>query len=200
MSINLEDVKEKYKKKNKILFSRESVCLQNLLELLRLQKHKTIVFWSFLCIDEIAKELLVKYPNEKRVLTAIELCKFWSRGEVKMPIAKKALLAVHSIAKEIDNAHDIALFHAIGQGCASVHVETHAIGIVFYELTAIVLQYGINNCENAIISKINFYIESLKRCENTIDSINLKWADFLLKDNVSNKEMVLFSQIKTDTF
>lgn len=189
--MDISDVKEKYKKKNKILFSRQSTCLQELLELIRIQKHRTIVMWAFLCIDEIAKELHLKYPNEKRIDKSINLSKSWAKGEIKMPIAKKAILEVHSMAKEIENEYDIALLHAIGQGCSAVHVETHAIGIALYELTAIVLKYGIDNCEDKIENKINEYIKNLKKCEKEINNPNLKWAKFLLNDNVINKEMQL---------
>lgn len=193
MELNyMSDVIKKYKTKNQILFSRDSLYLQELLELIRLQSHRTLILWSFMCIEDIIGELKEKYPNEERPANALKLCKAWSRGEVKMQVAKKALLEVHSIAKEIDDPVDIALFHAIGQGCAVVHVETHAIGLPIYELTAIVRKYGINNCEDAIKDKINLYIKNLKICEKEIKNNNLKWADFLQNDNIPNKEMMLF--------
>lgn len=190
----LEDVRIKYEKKNKILFSRDSKCLQGLLDLIRKQKHRTIVMWAFISIEDIYNELIKKYPNEDRLERGISLCKAWSRGDIKMPVAKKALLDIHAIAKEIDNPYDIALFHAIGQGCATVHVETHAIGLVMYELTAIVLKYGIDNCEEAILSKINKYIINLKLCEKEIINNKDKWASFLLNDDVPNKEMELLKK------
>lgn len=195
MELNyMSDVIKKYKSKNQILFSRDSLYLQELLELIRLQSHRTLILWSFMCIEDIIDELKEKYPNEERPVKAFNLCKAWSRGEVKMQVAKKALLEVHSIAKEIDDPVDIALFHAIGQGCAVVHVETHAIGLPIYELTAIVRKYGINNCEDAIKAKINTYIKNLKICEKEIKNNNLKWANFLQNDNIPNKEMMLFKK------
>ncbi|MDD2628348.1 MAG: hypothetical protein PHD20_05675, partial [Clostridia bacterium] len=48
----LENVKIKLLKQNQILFSRESVCLQELLELIRKQKHRTLVMWAFTCVEE----------------------------------------------------------------------------------------------------------------------------------------------------
>lgn len=194
MKLDLTDVREKYKRKNKILFNRNSACLQELLEVIRQQKHRTIVNWSFICVDEIAKELAEKYPEEEKIESAIEVCKLWARGDVKMPVAKKAILEIHGIAKEIEDAHDIALLHAIGQGCSSIHVETHAIGLVMYELTAIVLKYGIDNCEEQIQTKIDKYINDLKKCEQEIDTNNQKWASFLLDDIVPNKEMELLKK------
>ena len=37
------DVEQKLKKKNKILFSRDSVCLQELKMLIEQQKHRTLI-------------------------------------------------------------------------------------------------------------------------------------------------------------
>lgn len=190
----LYDVKEKYRRKNKILFTRETLCLQELLTMLREQNHRASVMWAFVCVDEIVEELLLKYPDERRILDAVNLCKAWARGDVKMPVAKRAILNVHGIAKEIDNPYDIALIHAIGQGCSAVHVETHAIGLAMYELTAIVLKYGIDNCEAEVSSKISKYIEQLKICEQQVDKGDQKWAPFLMNDNTPNKEMELWKK------
>jgi hypothetical protein len=125
---------------------------------------------------------------------AIDLCKNWAQGDVLMPIAKKALLEVHQIAKEINDPVDIALYHAIGQGCAVVHVETHAIGIAVYELTALVRKYGIYNFAEGVQNKINQYIEDLYACEEEIESTEYKWANFLLKETTPNKEQQLYDK------
>lgn len=55
-----------------------------------------------------------------------------------MPAARRAILAAHAAAKETADPVSIALCHAIGQACGTVHVETHAIGLAMYELTALV--------------------------------------------------------------
>ena len=38
-----------------------------------------------------------------------------------MPVAKKAILECHAMAKELTDIADIALCHAIGQACSVVH-------------------------------------------------------------------------------
>lgn len=192
----LDDVKIKLSKRNQILFSRESKCLQDLLQLIRKQKHRTLVMWAFICVEESFEILKENYPNEKRFEEAINLCKEWAKGKIKMPIAKRALLQVHAIAKEIKTPAHIALCHAIGHACATVHVETHAIGLPIYELSAIVKQHGINNCQNLIENKIKHYIEILNYCEKNIDNSKNNWADFLLDDNRPNKEKLLLNKLK----
>lgn len=42
-----KDVMIKLKKRNKILFDRNSPSLQKLLELIRVQNHRTLVLWAF---------------------------------------------------------------------------------------------------------------------------------------------------------
>lgn len=45
------DVEAKLKRKNEILFSRKSECLQELLALIREQKHRTLGLWAFACVE-----------------------------------------------------------------------------------------------------------------------------------------------------
>ena len=86
---------------------RQSLCAQN---------HRAIVTWAFACIDDIAAQLHGRVPGEERIERALSLCKAWARGEVKMPVAKRALLDVHAMAREVDSPCDIALLHAMARG------------------------------------------------------------------------------------
>lgn len=109
-----------------------------------------------------AEVLKRRYPHESRPETAIALYRQWAMGNVKMPVAKRALLQVHAMAKEVQSPVDIALCHAGGQACASVHVETHGIGLAMYELTANVREYGIDQCEQALRHKLSAYLTHLQ--------------------------------------
>ena len=187
------DVKLKIRKKNKILFSRESESLQGLRNLICRQTHLTLVLWALDCVQVPLQQLIKKYPQETDIPSAYDCSLAWAHGEIKMPIAKKAILACHGAAKRMNNAADIALCHAVGQGCAAVHVETHALGLAFYELTAIVAQCGYENFEEQVQNKIGFYVDKLiwwqdngETCRNAE-----KWADFLLRSADENKEMLL---------
>lgn len=189
--MNFDDVKAKYRRKNKILFSRESLCLQELIDLICKQKHRTIVMWILQWATQTANILNNRYPGEERFNNAIVQSTRWAMGKIKMPIAKKAILQCHGVAKEINDPIDIALCHAIGQACSSVHVETHAIGFVFYDLTALVLELGIDNFETAVSNRINQYISTLKTWETEINDYPSPWAPFLLNDNKINKELLI---------
>lgn len=187
-----DDVELKIKRKNKVLFTRDSLCLQELLKLIRLQTHKTLVLWAFYCVEEVIKIYNGKYQDDFRPTIAYETCKKWASGEIKMKEAKRCILECHSIAKEIDDDYYIAICHAIGQGLSTVHVETHAIGLVMYELTAIVLKNR-DNYEEKVNDKIRWYIKTLKYFADNVDNTQDKWASFLEKD-IPNKEMILYNK------
>ncbi|KAF5037408.1 hypothetical protein DSECCO2_564960 [anaerobic digester metagenome] len=190
------DVEIKIKKRNKILFSRDSQCLQELLELIRLQSHRTLVMWALDCAKMTLKQFEEKYPDEQRPRACLELCEAWARGKIKMPIAKRAILDSHAVAKEIDDDEYGDLCHAIGHAGATVHVETHAIGLPMYELTSIVLKYDKNDFYKPVIEKTEYYKERLLYWHENTDKLKLDWADFLLKDSIPNKERLLWEERK----
>ena len=185
------DVEIKLKKGNKILFSRDSECLQELIKLIQLQKHRTLVMWALDCAKVPLKQFEAKYPDERRPRICLELCEAWARGKIKMPIAKQAILDSHAVAKEIDDNEYGALCHAIGHAGATVHVETHALGLPIYELTAMVLKYGKDNFQKPVSEKINYYYHRLLYWQENTDKFELDWADFLLDDTRPNKERIL---------
>lgn len=176
------DVEEKIRRKNKILFTRESQCLQGLVELMELQNHRVLVMWALDCARLTLFEFEEKYPNELRPRTCLELSEAWARGIIKMPIAKRAILDSHAVAKEINDAQYGALCHAIGHAGATVHVGTHAIGLPMYELTALVLKYGKDNYQNPVSKRISYYTDRLLYWQENTDKLDLDWARFLLPD------------------
>jgi hypothetical protein len=184
------DVEIKLKKKNKILFSRDSQCLQELIELIQLQNHRTLVMWALDCAKLPLEQFEAKYPNELAPRTCLELCESWARGKIKMPLAKQAILNSHAVAKKIYDIEYGALCHAIGHAGATVHVETHAFGLPAYELTAIVLKYGKDNFPKPVGEKINYYYNRLLYWQKNSENQGLDWANFLLDNTAPNKEKI----------
>ncbi|MDF9408816.1 hypothetical protein L7E55_10695 [Pelotomaculum isophthalicicum JI] len=190
------DVEIKLKKRNKILFSRDSQCLQELIKLIRLQNHRTFVMWALDCANLPLDQFEAKYPDERRSRTCLELCEAWARGKIKMPMAKQAILDSHAVAKEIDDSEYGALCHAIGHAGATIHVKTHALGLPIYELTAIVLKYGKENFPKPVSEKINYYYNRLLYWQEYTDKLEIAWIDFLLNDTSPNKERLLSEKRK----
>ena len=191
-----EQMIEKYRRHNQILFDRKSSLLYLLREQIAEQKHFVVVSWCFACMEPILKELEILMPKEKRAQICVEECRRWAKGEIKMPQAKKAILEVHAAAKETDDLQAAALCHAIGQACGSIHTESHAVGLVFYELSAIVRKEGIEHCRETVESKTKWYMQTLQACSDRESELRKQtWAAFLLKDR-PNKEAVLLEREK----
>ncbi|SHJ62262.1 hypothetical protein SAMN02745751_02978 [Dethiosulfatibacter aminovorans DSM 17477] len=178
----LDEVQNRIKRKNQILFDKNSEFLADLAALIQEQTHRTMVLWAFEFADEAVQRLFEHYPNEKRLKTAVLLSKDWAAGKVKMPVAKRAILQAHKVAKEIESLEDIALCHAIGQACGVVHSKGHAIGFPIYELTAIVRHYGVPECKSVVEERKQQYIERIYYWRDHFKDYPCEWADFMMKD------------------
>lgn len=192
-----EDVEMKLNRKNRILFSRDSRCLQQLADLIQMQNHRTLVMWALDCAKNPLRQLETKYPDERRPATCLKMSEAWARGHIKMPAAKRAILDAHAAAKSIGDSVYGALCHAIGHAGATVHVETHALGLPFYELTAIVLSHGTGHFAVPVSERIAEYRERLLYWQDNTDRMELEWADFLLDDTRPNKEKLLRTKQQT---
>lgn len=187
--MELADVQQRLRRKNQILFSRESPCLQPLRRAICGQDHRTLALWALDCAQTPADVLAGRYPRDPRPQRAIDLCRLWMQGEVTMPRAKAALLECHAMARDLIDPADIARCHAVGQACAAVHVETHAIGLAIYELTALVREHGL--AEEPLAQKLQFYQEQLERCTREATDPSRRWAAFLTRP-APNKEALLW--------
>ncbi len=175
----LNEVRTKIKKGNKVLFSKNSLYLQELDGLLKKQNRKAVILWAFEFAEETACELSKKYPGEIRFREALDICKLWMSGDIKMPEAKRAILSCHAFAREINSPEDIALCHALGQACSVVHTPGHAMGLPIYGLTALVHRYGADNCAKHVEIRKNQYIERLYYWSKNYINYTGKWADFI---------------------
>ncbi|TCI77721.1 hypothetical protein EVJ20_07095 [Exiguobacterium sp. SH0S1] len=155
------EVETKLKQNNQILFTKRSDFLADLEALIRAQTRRTMVLWAFELAEETVDVLKQRYPNETRLETAVRLSKGWAAGNVKMPVAKQAILEAHAVAKELTSLEDIALCHAVGQACSVVHTKRHAIGVSLYELTALVRCYGLPACIRIVEQRKQQYMERI---------------------------------------
>lgn len=145
----IDEVSVKLKKKNQILFSRNSECMQDLIMLFETQSHQVMVLWA--------------------------------SGKIKMRLAQRKILDCHAFAKEIENKEDIAICHSVGQACAVVHTDGHAIGYPIYDFTAIIYKYGIENCKDAVEQRKQEYIEKIIYWNEHQCGYQGTWTGFMLK-------------------
>lgn len=178
----LNEVQSRIKRKNQVLFSKDSEFLEDLTALIQEQNHRTMVLWAFELADETAGKLRKRYPDERRPEEAVAISKAWAAGKVKMPEAKRAILQAHAFAKEIDSLEDIALCHAVGQACGTVHANGHALGFPIYELTAIIRCYGVPECKEIVEKRKQHYKDRICYWRENYESYPCEWASFMLKD------------------
>ena len=177
----LAEVCEKAKRHNQILFSRDSLLLAELSRLIEQTNRRALVLWALELAEETARELAGKYPEDHRPQDAIAASGAWASGEIKMPIAKQAILNCHAMAKELTNPADIARCHAVGQACSVVHTAGHALGYPLYALTAIVLELGLDDCRDFIEQRVMYYTQRLCYWMEYEKTCQQKWAGFLKK-------------------
>ena len=174
----------------KLLVTRESACLQPIRELIEKQNHKTLVLWTIECAEHILPIFEEKHPQDKRPRKAVEAAKAWARGEIKMPVAKKAAHATHNAATAVaeEDPAACAAARAMGHVVGTVHVETHAIGVVMYGITAFVYAGEQKNADDVIARECDWFYDRLLYWEKNIDNVDSTWAPFLLREGVPNKE------------
>ena len=177
----LAEVKAKAKRKNQILFSKDSLLLTDLCQLIAQANRRALILWVLELAEETTRELAEKYPENHRPREAIAASRAWAAGEIKMPIAKQAILNCHAMAKELADPADIARCHAVGQACSVVHTAGHAQGYPMYELTAIVLEHGLDDCRDAVEHRVRYYEQRLHYWAEHEKSCSQNWASFLRK-------------------
>ena len=177
----LAEVRVKSKQHNQILFSKDSLLLDNLRHLIGQANRRALILWALKLAEETARELAEKYPEDHRPREAIAASGAWASGEIKMPIAKQAILSCHAMAKELTNPADIARCHAVGQACSVVHTAGHALGYPLYALTAIVLELGLDDCRDFIEQRVMYYTQRLCYWMEYEKTCQQKWAGFLKK-------------------
>ena len=157
----LAEVSAKAKRHNQILFSKESLLLDNLRHLIGQANRRALTLWALELAEDTVLQLAERYPEDLRPEEAIAASRAWAAGEIKMPLAKRAILNCHAMAKELAIPVDIARCHAVGQACSVVHTAGHALGYPMYELTAIVLELGLDGCRDTVEQRVVYYEQRL---------------------------------------
>jgi len=171
----------------KILFSRESEIIQPLRKLVCEQKHITLVMWALDSSKNLLDIFERYFPSDRRPRIALEKAKEWALGEIKMPEAKRAILDAHNAATEVnDNPVAQAAARAIGHAAATVHVETHALGLVFYGLTSYYYLEGTDR----VLQEVDYFYQQLIYWQNNIHNIRLNWASFLTKEKPNQEKLL----------
>ena len=175
--MDFDDALARLERGDAILFRKDSPCLAQLAGRLLSADRRTVVLWGLECAGRVADRLGVMFPEDGRPAEAVRTCTLWSEGAVRMPEARRAILAVHGMARDAGDPIAAALCHAVGQGCSCVHTPGHAMGLPVYELTAILLDGG-DGWEARAEDAIDGYLKVLDGCDIRVSEPR-EWAGFL---------------------
>ena len=175
----LDAVNARAKRKNKVLFMPDDAIFDALAPLTERAGRRALVLWALSLAEEALPRMQALLPGETRPMESVRISRLWARGEVKMPVAKGAILACHAVAKEDVSAEAAALCHAVGQACAVVHARGHALGFAVYELTAIARRDGVENCAAAVQERVREYMARLLQAQEAAPGAPGPWARFL---------------------
>lgn len=175
----LADTQAKLRRGNAVLFAKDSPLFAELNEVIGRESHKVMTLWAFEFASATVDTLKDRYPAEMRPQVAVDTSRAWAAGEVKMPLAQRAILDCHAFAKELDSPIDVALCHAVGQACAVVHTKGHAIGFPLYELTAIVLASDDGRFQELVERRVAEYIQRIAYWREHCTDRHGTWAEFM---------------------
>ena len=173
------------------MFNRESEIIQPLRALVETSTHRALVLWALECTRRFLKIYEERVPGDDRPSCAYERAVAWAAGAIKIGEGRQAILSAHRAAREAE-ADPIAwaAARAVGQGLSTIHVETHALGMVFYGLTCLIHLDQTGDPAAVADKEIAWFYEALEKINDAPEDPNRPWAAFLLKDR-PNKERLL---------
>jgi len=103
--------------------------------------HYLLALWAAACADHVLDLFEKARPEDSRPRQAIELARAWTRGEVKMSVAREAAGGANRAARDLEGASRFAAY-AAGQAAAVAHVAAHELGAAAYAIKARIASEG----------------------------------------------------------
>lgn len=126
-------------KTRKMLSDWKAPYIQSLMSLIETQSKETLANWAIAYSEAVMQPLWERdYPNDLRPQQALKAAREWLSGTIKLPQAKKEILACHGAARDAEgNPVAQAAARAIGQSASTIHSARHCIGLAFYGALAV---------------------------------------------------------------
>lgn len=97
--------------------------------------HHLLALWAADCAEHVLPLFAAVRPDDDRPRQAIELARSWTRGEVKMTVARTAAGHANAAARDLSGAARFAAY-AAAQAAAVAHVPAHELGAAAYAIRA----------------------------------------------------------------
>ncbi len=92
--------------------------------------------WALDCAEHILPIFEQVNPNDSRPKACIIIGREWLLGTVPFKLVRATALAAHAAARATQDPSAIAVARACGHAIATIHVQTHAIGVNIYGVKA----------------------------------------------------------------
>ncbi|NLF21025.1 MAG: hypothetical protein GX588_06410 [Clostridiaceae bacterium] len=125
-------------KVRKMLGTADAPYSLSLMRLIETQSKTTLVTWCLRYSQEnILPIYAVLHPEDGRPRALLAAMQAWLDGKIKFPAVKEQILAIHAAARQADGdpAAQAAL-RALGQAASTIHMASHALGLLFYGAAA----------------------------------------------------------------
>ena len=100
--------------------------------------HRHLALWAADCAERVLPNFEEKYPKDDRPRKAIEAARAWTRGEIRVGLARVAAVAAYAAARDADDAAARAAARAAGQAVATAHMAAHARHAAAYAVKAVI--------------------------------------------------------------
>jgi len=107
--------------------------------------HSSLALWAADCAEHVLPYFEEKYPNDDRPRVAIEAARAWTRGEIRVGVARTAGVAAHAAARDADEGAARTAARAAGQAAGTPHMAGHARHAAAYAVKAAAYAAGTND-------------------------------------------------------
>jgi hypothetical protein len=125
--------------------------------------HRIIAMWAADCAEHVLHLFEEKYPEDKRPREAIEAGRAWIRGEIIVGEVRKAAIATHAAARQVNQDDARAAARAAGHAAGTAHVAGHAIHAAEYACKAVSFLPQPESGANPMASEIEWQLTHLRK-------------------------------------
>jgi len=160
--------------------------------------HVLLALWAARCAEHVLHYFEAECPEDDRPRRAIELTRFWARGEINVTEAKVGAYHANAAARDVKGApksagrpssKDAARFAALsaGQAAAVAHVAAHELGAAAYAIRAAMAAGGVADAdENANAAKRE---KGLKECAWQREQLPDEIRELILDDQKNRNDI-----------
>jgi thymidine phosphorylase len=100
------------------------------------EDHRRLALWAADCAEHVLDLFEQTRPGDDRPRHAIELGRAWTRGEIRMMVARAAAGHANAAARDLAGAPRYAAY-AAAQAANVAHVAAHELGAAAYAIKAV---------------------------------------------------------------